>query len=60
MKAQITLDINVQNSTETPQVKKAIETFLTNFGAQGIIQMEQLFLKDAFIRNLVKMKIKNT
>ncbi|WP_378182040.1 hypothetical protein [Aquimarina sp. SS2-1] len=58
MEAQITVNIAVKDKTEAHQVKKAFETMNRNFGAKGIIKMEQLFLNDAFIRNLVKMKIK--
>ncbi|TPN82941.1 hypothetical protein [Aquimarina algicola] len=58
MKAPITTHIEVSSVAEAHQVQKAFETMNRHFGAKGIIHMEQLFLKDAFIRNLVKMKIK--
>ena len=58
MESQVTVNIKVKNKTEADQVQKAFETMHKNFGAKGIIKMEQLFLKDAFIRNLVKIKIK--
>ncbi|GAA4277014.1 hypothetical protein [Aquimarina mytili] len=57
MNTQITIGLKVQDKTEAHQVKKAFETMNKHFGAKGIIRMEQLFLKDAFIRNLVKMKL---
>ncbi|GAA4275949.1 hypothetical protein [Aquimarina mytili] len=57
MNTQITIGLEVQDKTEAHQVKKAFETMNKHFGAKGIIRMEQLFLKDAFIRNLVKMKL---
>ncbi|WP_103072273.1 hypothetical protein [Aquimarina sediminis] len=59
MESQITITITAKDTTEVRRVKKAFETMYTHFGAKGIIKMEQLFLKDAFIRNLVKMKINN-
>lgn len=57
MNAQVTIGIKVKDKTEQHQVKKAFETMNKHFGAKGIIRMEHLFLKDAFIRNLVKMKL---
>ncbi len=57
MEAQITIGVQVHDKAEAHQVKKAFETMNKHFGAKGIIRMEQLFLKDAFIRNLVRMKI---
>ncbi|WP_108802158.1 hypothetical protein [Aquimarina sp. Aq107] len=58
MESQITVNIAVKDKTEAHQVKKAFETMNRHFGAKGIIKMEHLFLNDAFIRNLVKIKIK--
>ncbi|WP_299313244.1 hypothetical protein [uncultured Aquimarina sp.] len=58
MNAQITVNVSVKDKTEAHQVRKAFETMNRNFGAKGIIKMEHMFLNDAFIRNLVKMKIK--
>ncbi|WP_299432096.1 hypothetical protein [uncultured Aquimarina sp.] len=58
MKTPITINIAVKDKTEAHQVRKAFETMNRNFGAKGIIKMEHMFLNDAFIRNLVKMKIK--
>ncbi|UZO81377.1 hypothetical protein NBT05_02625 [Aquimarina sp. ERC-38] len=57
MKTPITVQIEVKNQAEAKRVQKALETINRNFGAKGIIKMEQLFLTDAFIRNLVKMKL---
>jgi len=57
MRTSITVSIDVKDKTEAHQVKKALETMNTHFKARGIIKMEQLFLHDAFIRNLVKMKV---
>ena len=57
MKTHIATCIQVNSNQEALQVKKAFATMHEHFGAKGIIKMEQLFLKDAFIRNLVKMKI---
>ncbi len=53
----ITVNIDVKDKAEAHQVKKAFETMNKHFKARGIIKMEQLFLNDAFIRNLVKMRI---
>ncbi|AXT51340.1 hypothetical protein D1818_11035 [Aquimarina sp. BL5] len=58
MQTPITVNIAVKDKAEAHQVKKAFETMNRNFGAKGIIRMEHLFLNDAFIRNLVKIKIK--
>ncbi|KAA1244528.1 hypothetical protein [Aquimarina sp. RZ0] len=58
MKAQVTVNIEVKDTTEVQRVQKAFETMHKNFGAKGIIKMEQMFLNDAFIRNLVKIKIR--
>ncbi len=57
MRTPITITIEVKDKTEAHQVRKAFETMNRHFKARGIIKMEQLFLNDAFIRNLVKMKI---
>ncbi len=57
MNAQITIQVEVKDKAEAHQVKKALETMNKHFKAKGIVKMEQLFLRDAFIRNLVKMKI---
>lgn len=57
MKASIQLNIEVKDKAEAVRVKKALETMNTHFKANGIIQMETLFLKDPFIRNLVHLKL---
>ena len=57
MKTAITIHIEVSGSDEAKKVTKAFQTMDKHFGAKGIIKMEQLFLNDAFIRNLVKMKL---
>ena len=57
MNTQITINITAKDKTEAHQVRKAFETMNKHFRAKGIIKMEQLFLKDPFVRNLVKMKI---
>ena len=57
MKAKISVTLETKNNEEAQRVKKAFETMERNFGAAGIIKMEHLFLNDAFIRNLVRMKI---
>ena len=57
MKTAITLQMEVSGSDEAKKVTKAFQTMDKHFGAKGIIKMEQLFLNDTFIRNLVKMKL---
>ncbi|WP_062056003.1 hypothetical protein [Aquimarina longa] len=57
MTTQITIEISVNDKKEASQVQKALQTINTHFGAKGIIKMEQLFLNDAFVRNLVKTSI---
>ena len=57
MKTAITIQMEVSGSDEAKKVTKAFQTMDKHFGAKGIIKMEQLFLNDAFIRNLVKMKL---
>lgn len=57
MKENIHIQINASSKAEAAQVQKAFETMHRYFGAKGIIKMEQLFLNDAFIRNLVQLKI---
>ena len=57
MKTAITIHMEVSGSDEGKKVTKAFQTMDKHFGAKGIIKMEQLFLNDAFIRNLVKMKL---
>ncbi len=58
MKTQITINISVTDRIEAQRVLQAFETMNKNFGAKGIIKLEQLFLNDPFIRNLVKMQLK--
>lgn len=57
MKTAITIQMEVIGSDEAKKVTKAFQTMDKHFGAKGIIKMEQLFLNDAFVRNLVKMKL---
>lgn len=57
MNSDITIKVSVKDKAQAHQVRKALETMNKHFGAKGIIKMEQLFLKDPFVRNLVKMKI---
>ena len=57
MKTAITIHMEVSGNEEAKKVTKSFQTMDKHFGAKGIIKMEQLFLNDAFIRNLVKMKL---
>ena len=57
MKTAITIQMEISESDEAKKVTKAFQTMDKHFGAKGIIKMEKLFLNDAFIRNLVKMKL---
>jgi len=56
----ISVNIEARTKQEAIQVQKAFEAMHTHFKSEGIIKMTRLFLKDAFIRNLVKMKINKT
>ena len=51
------IKLKAKNQLEANQVKKAFETMISTFKAQGIIKMEKIFHTDAFARNVVKMKI---
>ena len=54
---KIELKLKAKNQVEANQVKKAFETMITSFKAEGIIKMEKIFKSDAFVRNVVKMKL---
>ncbi|MGB5930028.1 MAG: hypothetical protein WBH03_17735 [Cyclobacteriaceae bacterium] len=49
--------LKAKNQVEANQVKKAFETMVSTFNADGIIKMERIFKSDAFVRNVVKMKL---
>ena len=51
------IKLQAKNQVEANQVKKAFETMIATFGAEGIIKMEKIFRTDVFARNVVKMKI---
>lgn len=51
------IKLKAKNQVEVSQVKKAFETMISTFKAEGIIKMEKIFISDAFVRNVVKMKI---
>lgn len=51
------IKLKAKNQVEANQVKKAFETMISTFKAQGIIKMEKIFRTDAFARNVVKMKV---
>ena len=53
----ISLKLKAKNQVEAGQVKKAFETMIQNFQAEGIIKMEKIFRSDPFVRNVVKMKL---
>ena len=53
----ISLKLKAKNQVEASQVKKAFETMIQNFQAEGIIKMEKIFQSDPFVRNVVKMKL---
>jgi|GEM_PF-6476941 len=57
-KITINTQVAVKDSLQADQVKKAFELMVTNFRAEGIIKMVQLFKSDAFIRGVVKRKLK--
>ena len=53
----IAVKVKAKNQVEAGQVKKALETMISNFSAVGIIKMEKIFKSDPFIRNMVKLKL---
>lgn len=55
----ISVNIPVKNQVEAEQVKRAFDTMIQNFQAEGIIKMEKIFRSDPFVRNVVKMKLKD-
>ena len=55
----ISVNIPAKNQVEAGQVKRAFDTMIQNFQAEGIIKMEKIFRSDPFVRNVVKMKLKN-
>lgn len=54
---KIEVKLTAKNQIEANQVKKAFETMVSSFKAEGIIKMEKIFKTDAFVRNVVKMKL---
>ncbi|PTB98001.1 hypothetical protein C9994_00140 [Marivirga lumbricoides] len=53
----INVKLHAKSKVEASQVKKAFETMVDSFKAEGIIKMEKIFKTDAFVRNVVKMKL---
>ncbi|GAB3343934.1 hypothetical protein GCM10027429_35190 [Marivirga atlantica] len=53
----LNIKLKAKNQVEANQVKKAFETMVSSFKADGIIKMEKIFKSDAFVRNVVKMKL---
>jgi H2-forming N5,N10-methylenetetrahydromethanopterin dehydrogenase-like enzyme len=53
----LNIKLKAKNQVEANQVKKAFETMVSSFKAEGIIKMEKIFKSDAFVRNVVKMKL---
>ena len=53
----ISVRVKAKNQVEAGQVKKAFETMIKNFQAEGIIKMEKIFKSDPFVRNMVKLKL---
>ena len=53
----LNITLKAKNQVEANQVKKAFETIVSTFKAEGIIKMEKIFKSDAFVRNVVKMKL---
>ena len=51
--------LHAKSKVEAGQVKKAFETMISTFKAEGIIKMERIFKSDPFVRNALKMKLKN-
>lgn len=57
-KITINTQVDVKDTLQADQVKKAFELMVANFGAKGIIKMAQLFKSDPFVRSIVKRKLK--
>lgn len=55
---KLNITLTARDEKEAEQVKGAFQTMIRNFKAEGIIKMEKIFKTDAFIRNMVKMKLK--
>jgi len=53
----LNIKLKAKNQVEANQVKKAFETMVSTFKPEGIIKMEKIFKSDAFVRNVVKMKL---
>lgn len=53
----ISVKVTAKNQVEAGQVKRAFETMIKNFQAEGIIRMEKIFKSDPFIRNMIKLKL---
>jgi hypothetical protein len=53
----LNIKLKAKNQVEVNQVKKAFETMVSTFKVEGIIKMEKIFKSDAFVRNVVKMKL---
>lgn len=53
----LNIKLTAKNQVEANQVKKAFETMVSTFKAEGIVRMERIFKSDAFVRNVVKMKL---
>lgn len=53
----LSIKLKAKNQVEANQVKKAFETMVDTFKADGIIKMEKIFKSDVFVRNVVKMKL---
>ena len=54
---EISVKVKAKNQVEAGQVKRAFETMIKNFQAEGIIKMEKIFKSDPFVRNMVKLKL---
>jgi len=54
---KVEVKLKAKNQVEANQVKKAFETMISSFKAEGIIKMEKIFKTDVFVRNVVKMKL---
>lgn len=54
---KIEVKLKAKNPAEARQVKQAFETMIATFRAEGIVRMEKIFRSDAFVRNVVKMKL---
>ena len=53
----LNIKLKAKSPTEAQRVRKALDTMIQTFQAEGIIKMDKLFHSDPFVRNMVKLKL---